>query len=53
MMWGSMQTTVLVEEYAVSNFIDHPKISSMLALSFMQKKGYCSRNLRLASAGGL
>ena len=47
MLWGSMQTTILVEEYAVSNFIDHPKISSMLALSSMQKEGLLLKKLAL------
>ena len=45
MLWGSMQTTVLVEEYAINNFIDHPKISSMLALSSMQKEGLLLKKL--------
>ena len=42
-----MLTTVLVEEYAVSNFIDHPKISSMLALSSMQKEGLLLKKLTI------
>ena len=46
-MWGSMQTTVLVEEYAINNFIDHPKISSMLALSSMQKEGLLLKKLAI------
>jgi hypothetical protein len=45
MLWGSMQTTVLVEEYAINNFIDHPKIASMLALSSMQKEGAMIKKL--------
>ena len=46
-MWGSMLTTILVEEYAVSNFIDYPKIFSMLALSSMQKEGLLLKKLAL------
>ena len=38
---------MIVEEYAVSNFIDHPKISSMLALSSMQKEGLLLKKLAL------
>ena len=47
MLWGSMQTTVLVEEYTVRNFIDHPKISSMLDLSSTQKEGLLLKKLTL------
>ena len=46
-MWGSMQTTVLVEEYAINNFIDHPKISFILALSSMQKEGLQLKKLAI------
>ena len=38
---------MIVEEYAVSNFIDHPKIYSILALSSMQKEGLLLKKLAL------
>ena len=39
MVWGSMQTAMLLEDYAKYNFVDHPKVSAMLALSAMRKEG--------------
>ena len=41
-----MQTTVLVSVYALHNFIDHPKIASMLVLSSMQKEGLLLKKLQ-------
>jgi hypothetical protein len=46
LVWGSMQTTALVAIYALHNFIDHPKIASMLALSSMQKEGMMLKKLQ-------
>ena len=47
LVWGSMQTTALVAIYAMHNFIDHPKIASMLALSSMQKEGLTMKKLQV------
>ena len=45
MVWGSMQTTMLLEDYAKYNFVNHPKVSSMLALAAMRKEGLSVKKL--------
>ena len=44
-MWGSMQTSTLLKDYAKYNFVDHPKVSSLLALTAMHKEGLLVKKL--------
>ena len=46
LVWGSMQTTALVSIYALHNFIDHPKITLVVAMSLMQKEGLMLKKLQ-------
>ena len=39
MLWGSLQTMRLVEEYVECGWSSHPKIAMLIAMSLMQKEG--------------
>ena len=39
MIWGSFCTTELLSEYMCLHFIQHPQISSILALPSLQREG--------------
>ena len=39
-MWGSMSSSILLEEYAEHRFVEHPKVSSILALTAMEREGH-------------
>lgn len=48
MLWGSFQATKLVQEFAKHGFTDHPRISSLLAITLytsMQKEGVLIKKL--------
>ena len=45
MLWGSFQATKLVQEFAKQRFTDHPRISSLLAITSMQKEGLLLKKL--------
>ena len=45
MLWGSLQATKLVQEYARQGFTDHPRISTLLAITSMQKEGVAIKKL--------
>jgi hypothetical protein len=39
MIWGSFRTTKLLEEYRRLKFYQHPHVSTMLALTSLQREG--------------
>ena len=39
LLWGSYQKNLLVEEFAMHHFTEHPKIAYLLAITSMQKEG--------------
>jgi hypothetical protein len=39
MIWGSLRTTELLQEYVRLKFVQHPQVSSILALTAMQREG--------------
>ncbi len=39
MIWGSFQTTKLLEEYCCLKFYQHPHVSNMLTLTSLQQEG--------------
>jgi hypothetical protein len=39
MIWASFRTTELLKEYQRHNWVEHPKMSSILALTSMRKEG--------------
>jgi hypothetical protein len=39
MIWGSFRTTKLLEEYQRLKFYQHPHVSTMLALTSLQREG--------------
>ena len=39
MIWGSFLATDLLREYAYLHFIQHPQVSSILALASVQREG--------------
>lgn len=45
MLWGTLRATKMVQEYATHGFTDHPRISSILAITSMQKEGVQLRKL--------
>ena len=45
MLWGSFQATKLVQEFARHGFTDHPRISTLLAITSMQKEGVAIKKL--------
>ena len=45
MMWGAFQAIKLVDEFATCHFTDHPRISSLLAITLMQKEGQAIKEL--------
>ena len=45
MMWGAFQATKLVDEFATYHVTDHPRISSLLAITLMQKEGQAIKKL--------
>lgn len=38
-VWASFQTTELLKEYQLHNWVEHPKTSSILARTAMHKEG--------------
>lgn len=38
-IWGSFCTTCLLDDYAAYEFVQHPKVSSLLALTSMEREG--------------
>lgn len=38
-VWGSFCTTALLDEYSSFEFVQHPKVSSLLALTLMEREG--------------
>lgn len=51
MIWASFHTTELLKEYQRHNWVEHPKTSSILALTSMRKEGKAIEeiNLKLSS----
>lgn len=52
MIWGSLRTTKLLEEYQRLKFYQHPHISNMLALTSLQREGKKVEKA-LSTLGGL
>jgi wobble nucleotide-excising tRNase len=45
MIWSSFRTTELLKEYQRHNWVEHPKTSSILALTSMRKEGKAMEEL--------